>query len=157
MLISAVSILAGTQVVAILLYVPPLFIRPSQYATLKANGISVLVSVETCSEGSKGGITCTGSFQLNGLQYSENILGVGYVATSGTLIPCLVDPRDPSDIYPTDEVYSNANVGFTLGVWIGFAVALIGMALSVFSLSKALNSKRRLGGWRRKLLDQPVL
>ena len=155
--VSSVVVFAGTLALSGMLCVPSLFIRPSQYATLKASGVAVAVSIESCSEGSKGSITCTGSFPLDGLQYSENVLGIGYVASPGTLVPCLVDPKNPSDVYPTSDVYANAGVGLDVVVWIGLVTGLTGLVVSAGAWRAAFRSKRELGGWSIRPADAQLV
>ena len=64
-----------------------------------------------------------------GHSYTESIDGIDFVYTQGTQVPALVDPMNPSIVYPNAAVQNNDDVGLTVRAWYGLLPAFLGVAI----------------------------
>jgi hypothetical protein len=153
MLLLGIFMFACFQVLGAIQYTAPLITRPDAYAVLRTSGVPVSVVIDSCDDGGKSGIiTCTGSFTLNGHSYDEDIDGIDVVYTQGAVLSALVDPTNPSVVYPDAAVYNNDGVGLTGHALFGLIFALLGLVLLVLNLRTALKMRKEKGGWLQKTL-----
>jgi hypothetical protein len=96
-------------------------------------------------------VTCPGTFELDGRPVTEDVLGLPRALQAGDRVAVLVDPHDPSTVYPVADVRDGYRTGWLTG---DTAVAALAAVLLILVLaSQVLVVRRRRapgragGGW----------
>jgi len=145
-------IIAGMLSVALLVLIvallAPTFRRQENYAALRERGVTTQARIQFCAStvGSNltfsGGITCPATFELHGVNVSEDLLGLPAPLQTGAQVKVVVDPQDARDVYPLSDVRTDYKSGWVTNDTLVAALAAL-LLLGTIASQVIVVRKRR--------------